>query len=144
MMIARLLPARESKMARLRVPGDDPCFASPRRPESGPRALPLVKGHRMRSGAGKSTTMRLILGLDSPSAGSVRVNGRRYADHPAPLREVGVWVPEILSSSCDLGVFVDQAAEPVPPQNPDISPWDWRAGPAGGLWWSARCGRQVL
>jgi hypothetical protein len=35
-------------------------------------------------------------------------------------------VPEILSSSCDLGVFVDQAAEPVPPQNPDISPWDWR------------------
>jgi ABC-type phosphonate transport system ATPase subunit len=39
---------------------------------------------------------------------------------------VTVWVPEILSSSCDLGVFVDQAAEPVPPQNPDISPWDWR------------------
>jgi hypothetical protein len=44
---------------------------------------------------------------------------------------VTVWVPEILSSSCDLGVFVD-FAEPVPPQNPDISPWDWRVRRSGG------------
>jgi ABC-2 type transport system ATP-binding protein len=49
----------------------------------------IVTGFLGPNGAGKSTTMRLILGLDSPSAGSVRVNGRRYADHPAPLREVG-------------------------------------------------------
>jgi ABC-2 type transport system ATP-binding protein len=41
------------------------------------------------NGAGKSTTMRLILGLDAPTAGYARVNGRRYADHPAPLGEVG-------------------------------------------------------
>ena len=33
--------------------------------------------------------MRLILGLDAPTAGDVRVNGRRYADHPAPLAVVG-------------------------------------------------------
>jgi ABC-2 type transport system ATP-binding protein len=33
--------------------------------------------------------MRLILGLDAPTAGDVRVNGRRYVDHPAPLSEVG-------------------------------------------------------
>lgn len=33
--------------------------------------------------------MRLILGLDAPSAGVVTVGGRAYADHPAPLREVG-------------------------------------------------------
>jgi ABC-2 type transport system ATP-binding protein len=33
--------------------------------------------------------MHLILGLDSPSAGDVRVNGRHYRDHPAPLRQVG-------------------------------------------------------
>jgi ABC-2 type transport system ATP-binding protein len=31
----------------------------------------------------------MILGLDRPTAGSVTVNGRRYADSPAPLREVG-------------------------------------------------------
>jgi ABC-2 type transport system ATP-binding protein len=33
--------------------------------------------------------MRLILGLDAPTAGDVRVNGRHYVDHPAPLGEVG-------------------------------------------------------
>jgi ABC-2 type transport system ATP-binding protein len=33
--------------------------------------------------------MRLILGLDAPTAGEVRVGGRRYRDLRAPLREVG-------------------------------------------------------
>jgi ABC-2 type transport system ATP-binding protein len=33
--------------------------------------------------------MRLILGLDSPTAGTVTVNGKRYREHPAPLHEVG-------------------------------------------------------
>ena len=56
-----------------------------------------------------------------------------------------LWVPEILSPSCDLGVFVDQAAEPVPPQNPTVAPGtDACVGPAGGVWWSARCGLRVL
>jgi ABC-2 type transport system ATP-binding protein len=48
-----------------------------------------VTGFLGPNGAGKSTTMRMILGLDRPTAGSVTVNGRRYADFPAPLREVG-------------------------------------------------------
>src|SRR3954466_334232 len=48
-----------------------------------------VTGFLGPNGAGKSTTMRMILGLDRPSAGSVTVNGRRYQDFPAPLREVG-------------------------------------------------------
>jgi ABC-2 type transport system ATP-binding protein len=48
-----------------------------------------VTGFLGPNGAGKSTTMRMILGLDRPSAGSVTVNGHRYADSPAPLREVG-------------------------------------------------------
>jgi ABC-2 type transport system ATP-binding protein len=48
-----------------------------------------VTGFLGPNGAGKSTTMRLILGLDLPTAGSVTVNGRRYADLPAPLYEVG-------------------------------------------------------
>jgi len=33
--------------------------------------------------------MRLILGLDAPTTGSVRVNGRAYRDLEAPLHEVG-------------------------------------------------------
>jgi ABC-2 type transport system ATP-binding protein len=49
----------------------------------------LVTGFLGPNGAGKSTTMRLILGLDRPTAGAVTVNGRLYADHRAPLREVG-------------------------------------------------------
>src|ERR1700709_2459048 len=49
----------------------------------------VVAGCLGPSGAGKSTTMRMILGLDRPSAGSVTVNGRKYADLVAPLHEVG-------------------------------------------------------
>jgi ABC-2 type transport system ATP-binding protein len=49
----------------------------------------MVTGFLGPNGAGKSTTMRLIVGLDRPSAGHVTVNGKPYADHRAPLREVG-------------------------------------------------------
>jgi ABC-2 type transport system ATP-binding protein len=48
-----------------------------------------VTGFLGPNGAGKSTTMRMILGLDAPTSGSVTVNGRRYAQHSAPLQEVG-------------------------------------------------------
>ncbi len=48
-----------------------------------------VTGFLGPNGAGKSTTMRMILGLDRPTRGSVTVNGHRYANSPAPLREVG-------------------------------------------------------
>lgn len=49
----------------------------------------VVTGFLGPNGAGKSTTIRMILGLDAPTAGGVTVNGRAYAAHPAPLREVG-------------------------------------------------------
>jgi ABC-2 type transport system ATP-binding protein len=49
----------------------------------------LVTGFLGPNGAGKSTTMRAIVGLDRPTSGEVLVAGRRYAEHPAPLREVG-------------------------------------------------------
>jgi ABC-2 type transport system ATP-binding protein len=49
----------------------------------------VVTGFLGPNGAGKSTTMRLILGLDAPTAGSVTVNGRRYAEFRRPLFEVG-------------------------------------------------------
>jgi ABC-2 type transport system ATP-binding protein len=48
-----------------------------------------VTGFLGPNGSGKSTTMRLVLGLDSPDAGQVKINGRRYAELPWPLREVG-------------------------------------------------------
>jgi ABC-2 type transport system ATP-binding protein len=48
-----------------------------------------VTGFLGPNGAGKSTTMRMILGLDAPTSGSVTVNGKPYAAHPAPLHEVG-------------------------------------------------------
>jgi ABC-2 type transport system ATP-binding protein len=48
-----------------------------------------VTGFLGPNGAGKSTTMRMIAGLDRPSSGTVTINGRRYAQHRAPLREVG-------------------------------------------------------
>jgi ABC-2 type transport system ATP-binding protein len=49
----------------------------------------VVTGFLGPNGAGKSTTMRLILGLDRATSGSVTVNGRPYAQHRHPLREVG-------------------------------------------------------
>jgi ABC-2 type transport system ATP-binding protein len=49
----------------------------------------VVTGFLGPNGSGKSTTMRLILELDRPTAGDVKVNGKHYRDHAAPLHEVG-------------------------------------------------------
>ena len=49
----------------------------------------IVTGFLGPNGAGKSTTMRLILGLDAPTSGTATLDGRKYADLPAPLHEVG-------------------------------------------------------
>ncbi len=48
-----------------------------------------VTGFLGPNGAGKSTTMRMIVGLDRPTNGSVTVNGKPYAEHRAPLHQVG-------------------------------------------------------
>jgi ABC-2 type transport system ATP-binding protein len=48
-----------------------------------------VTGFLGPTGAGKSTTMRMIVGLDSPTSGQVTVNGRAYHDLRFPLHEVG-------------------------------------------------------
>jgi ABC-2 type transport system ATP-binding protein len=49
----------------------------------------MVTGFLGPNGSGKSTTMRLILDLDAPDAGQVRIGGRRYRDLRWPLRQVG-------------------------------------------------------
>ncbi len=49
----------------------------------------VVTGFLGPNGAGKSTTMRMIVGLDRPTGGTVTVAGRRYDEHPHPLRTVG-------------------------------------------------------
>jgi ABC-2 type transport system ATP-binding protein len=48
-----------------------------------------VTGFLGPNGAGKTTTMRLILGLDSPSAGSVIIDGKPFAQVYSAMREVG-------------------------------------------------------
>jgi len=49
----------------------------------------VVTGFLGPNGAGKSTTMRMIVGLDAPTAGTVTIDGKPYAEHRQPLRAVG-------------------------------------------------------
>ena len=48
-----------------------------------------VTGFLGLNGSGKSTTMRMILGLDSPDAGHARIGGQPYHRLRWPLREAG-------------------------------------------------------
>ena len=41
------------------------------------------------NGSGKTTTMRMLLGLSEPDSGSALIGGRRYRDLPHPSRVVG-------------------------------------------------------
>ncbi|WP_312802879.1 ABC transporter ATP-binding protein [Corynebacterium variabile] len=49
----------------------------------------IVTGFLGPNGAGKSTTMRMITGLDEPTAGSATVDGKLYRDLDCPLTRVG-------------------------------------------------------
>ncbi|MDO3646202.1 ABC transporter ATP-binding protein [Nocardia mangyaensis] len=48
-----------------------------------------VTGFLGPNGSGKTTTMRLALGLDTPSGGQISVAGRRYRDLVRPLHTIG-------------------------------------------------------
>jgi ABC-2 type transport system ATP-binding protein len=41
------------------------------------------------NGSGKTTTLRMLLGLVTPSSGEARIGGRRFADLADPARQVG-------------------------------------------------------
>ncbi len=47
------------------------------------------------NGSGKTTTMRVMLGLLAPTAGSTTFDGRTYSDLPHPRRSVGAVVDRI-------------------------------------------------
>jgi ABC-2 type transport system ATP-binding protein len=51
-----------------------------------------VTGFVGRNGAGKSTTLRILLGLTSATSGIATVGGRRYAELHDPLRHVGALI----------------------------------------------------
>lgn len=49
-----------------------------------------VTGFLGRNGAGKSTTMRMIVGLSAPTSGTVTVDGAAYRDLDRPMTRIGV------------------------------------------------------
>ena len=75
--------ARRQPATRQRIAVDDVTFSA--RPGQ-------VTGFVGPNGAGKSTVMRLIAGLDRPSAGTAHVEGRPFVDHHAPMRALGVLI----------------------------------------------------
>src|SRR3954467_7329018 len=48
-----------------------------------------VTGFLGPNGSGKTTTLRMMLNLATPTAGTTTISGRRYADLPDPAGEVG-------------------------------------------------------
>ncbi|MGH8895178.1 MAG: ABC transporter ATP-binding protein, partial [Actinomycetes bacterium] len=48
-----------------------------------------ITGFLGANGAGKSTTLRMLLGLTRPTAGTATIDGRPYADLDTPARVVG-------------------------------------------------------
>ena len=56
-----------------------------------------VTGFLGLNGSGKTTTLRLLLGLIGPTSGEALINGRRYRDLDQPLRQVGAVLEQGLS-----------------------------------------------
>jgi ABC-2 type transport system ATP-binding protein len=55
-----------------------------------------IFGFLGRNGSGKTTTLRMLLGLVRPTRGFARIAGRPYAELPTPVRHVGA----VLENDC--------------------------------------------
>jgi ABC-2 type transport system ATP-binding protein len=56
-----------------------------------------VTGFLGLNGSGKTTTLRMLLGLSRPTSGQALITGRRYRDLKHPLRQVGAVLEQGLS-----------------------------------------------
>jgi hypothetical protein len=71
---------------------------------------------------------------------------RRHAEPLSPARAAAaalpsLTVPRMSSTSCDLGIFVDDPAEAIAPSDPDLSRVAGSgSGLSGAACWSVRCG----
>jgi ABC-2 type transport system ATP-binding protein len=69
------------------------------------------------NGSGKTTSMRLLLGLSEPDSGRATIDGERYVDLPHPTRRVGAVLDQGFhpnrSARNHLRIVAAQAAMPV-------------------------------
>ncbi|MFD2767479.1 ATP-binding cassette domain-containing protein [Micromonospora eburnea] len=56
-----------------------------------------VTGFLGLNGSGKTTTLRMLLGLTRPTSGHALINNRRFGDLPHPLRQVGAVLEQGIS-----------------------------------------------
>src|SRR5689334_3200393 len=56
-----------------------------------------VTGFLGLNGSGKTTTLRMLLGLSRPTSGAALIAGKRYRDLALPLRQVGAVLEQGLS-----------------------------------------------
>jgi len=56
-----------------------------------------VTGFLGLNGSGKTTTLRMLLGLTRPTSGAALINGKPYADLATPLRQVGAVLEQGIS-----------------------------------------------
>jgi branched-chain amino acid transport system ATP-binding protein len=77
-----------------------------------------------RNGAGKSTTLKALIGVVRPAAGSIRLSGQEVAGwEPHRIARAGLgWVPEDRRVFADLTVMENLSVGRQPPRS-GVAPW---------------------